>query len=71
MPPNLDIQTESGAPDFVNGLLGLVHTGHEIGDPIAAVGSLIIFADTLLFAWLVFQVRPAETLATRPIIPAE
>jgi len=40
--------------------IGLVHTGHEIGDPIAAVGSLIIFADTLLFAWLVFQVRPVE-----------
>jgi cbb3-type cytochrome oxidase subunit 1 len=51
--------------------IGLVHTGHEIGDPIAAVGSLIIFADTLLFAWLVFQVRPAETLAARPIVPAE
>jgi hypothetical protein len=51
--------------------IGLVHTGHEIGDPIAAVGSLIIFADTLLFAWLVFQARPTETLAGRPIIPAE
>ena len=51
--------------------IGLVHTGHEIGDPIAAVGSLVIFADTLLFAWLVFQVRPAETLAARPIVPAE
>jgi hypothetical protein len=51
--------------------IGLAHTGHEIGDPIAAVGSLIIFGDTLLFAWLVFQVRPTETLATRPFIPAE
>jgi hypothetical protein len=51
--------------------IGLVHTGHEIGDPIAAVGTLIVFADTLLFAWLVFQARPAETLAPRPIIPAE
>jgi hypothetical protein len=51
--------------------IGLVHTGHEIGDPIAAVGTLIVFADTLLFTWLVFQARPAETLAPRPIIPAE
>jgi cbb3-type cytochrome oxidase subunit 1 len=51
--------------------IGLAHTGHEIGDPIAAVGSLVIFGDTLLFAWLVFQVRPAVTLATRPFIPAE
>jgi cbb3-type cytochrome oxidase subunit 1 len=51
--------------------IGLVHTGHEIGDPIAAVGSLVIFADTLLFAWLLFQARPAETLATHPMMPAE
>jgi hypothetical protein len=35
--------------------VGLAHTGHEIGDPLAAVGSLVIFADTALLAWLVFQ----------------
>jgi cbb3-type cytochrome oxidase subunit 1 len=51
--------------------IGLAHTGHEIGDPIAAVGSLVIFADTLLFAWLLFQARPAETLVVRPMMPAE
>ena len=51
--------------------IGLVHTGHDIGDPIAAVGTLIIFADTLLFAWLVFRARPAEAVSMRPIIPAE
>jgi hypothetical protein len=33
----------------------LVHTGHVIGDPIAAVGSFVILLDTLLFGWLVFR----------------
>ena len=40
--------------------VGLVHTGHSVGDPIAAVGSFAIFADAILFTWLVFQVRPTE-----------
>ena len=40
--------------------VGLVHTGHPAGDPIAAVGSFAIFADAILFKWLVFQVRPRE-----------
>jgi hypothetical protein len=35
--------------------VGLVHTGHPVGDPIAAVGSLTIFADAIMFTWLVFQ----------------
>ena len=45
--------------------VGLVHTGHSAGDPIAAVGSFAIFADAILFTWLVFQVRPTEDLASR------
>ena len=41
--------------------VGLVHTGHEGAEPIAALGSLILFADALLFAWLVFQTnQPAR-----------
>jgi hypothetical protein len=39
--------------------VGLVHTGHAIGDPIAAVGTLVVFADAVLFTWLVFQAQPA------------
>ncbi|HKS87254.1 MAG TPA: hypothetical protein VJR71_17390 [Pseudolabrys sp.] len=35
--------------------VGLVHTGHDIGDPIAAVGSLIVLAGMLLFGWLVVR----------------
>ena len=38
--------------------VGLVHTGHPAGDPIAAVGSFAIFADAIVFTWLVFQVSP-------------
>jgi hypothetical protein len=50
--------------------VGLVHTGHEIGDPIAAVSSLVVLADTLLFGWLVFRREPAE-LASPRSVPAE
>ncbi len=45
--------------------VALVHTGHHSGDPIAAVGSLVVFADAVLFTWLVFQARPVEANATR------
>jgi hypothetical protein len=44
--------------------VGLAHTGHQAGDPIAAVGSFAIFADAILFTWLVFQVRSAEDHAS-------
>lgn len=43
--------------------VGLVHTGHSAGEPIAAVGSFAIFADTILFTWLVFQESPAGSRA--------
>jgi uncharacterized membrane protein len=35
--------------------VGLVSTGTTGAEPIAAVGSLIVLADMLLFAWLVFR----------------
>jgi cbb3-type cytochrome oxidase subunit 1 len=44
--------------------VGLVHTGHAIGDPIAAVASFVVFADAILFTWLVFQTSP-DSLAPR------
>jgi hypothetical protein len=40
--------------------VGLLHTGHEIGDPIAAVSSIVVFLDTLLFAWLLFRREAAQ-----------
>src|SRR5260370_40944790 len=35
--------------------VGLVHAGHVIGDPIAAIGSFVVLLDMVLFGWLVFQ----------------
>jgi hypothetical protein len=51
--------------------VGLVHSGHEIGDPIAAVSSLVVLADTLLFGWLVFRPAPAALASPRSTMPAE
>ena len=35
--------------------VGLVSTGTTSAEPIAAVGSLIVLADMVLFAWLVYR----------------
>ena len=35
--------------------VGLISTGTTSAEPIAAVGSLIVLADMLLFAWLVYR----------------
>jgi peptidoglycan/LPS O-acetylase OafA/YrhL len=51
--------------------VGLVHTGHPIGDPIAAVGSLIVFADMLLFGWLVLRRERIEVAMRTSAVPAE
>ena len=51
--------------------VGLVHSGHEIGDPIAAVSSLVVLADTLLFGWLVFRPEQSELTSQRSTVPAE
>jgi hypothetical protein len=51
--------------------VGLVHSGHQIGDPIAAISSLVILADTLLFGWLVFRSEPAGLVSPRSTVPAE
>jgi peptidoglycan/LPS O-acetylase OafA/YrhL len=50
--------------------VGLVHTGHPIGDPIAAVGSLIVFADMLLFGWLVLRRERIEAAMRTSAVPA-
>jgi peptidoglycan/LPS O-acetylase OafA/YrhL len=51
--------------------VGLVHTGHEAGDPIAAVGSLIVFAGMLFFAFLVFRSERAPARERLAAVPAE
>ena len=45
--------------------VALLHTGHAIGDPIAAVGSFVVLLDMLLFGWLVFRGERADA-STRP-----
>jgi peptidoglycan/LPS O-acetylase OafA/YrhL len=40
--------------------VGLVHTGHPVGDPIAAIGSIVVLLAMLLFGWLVFQGERAD-----------
>jgi len=40
--------------------VGLVHTGTESGEPLAAGGSVVVVAAMLLFAWLVFQSERAD-----------
>jgi putative Mn2+ efflux pump MntP len=51
--------------------VALVHSGHAIGDPIAAVSSLVVVADMLVFGWLVFRGEPAELANLRSTMPAE
>jgi putative Mn2+ efflux pump MntP len=51
--------------------VALVHSGREIGDPIAAVSSLLVLADTLLFGWLVFRREPPELTSQKSAVPAE
>jgi len=40
--------------------VGLAHTGHAVGDPIAAVGSIVVLIDMLVFGWLVFRGERVE-----------
>ncbi len=51
--------------------VGLVHTGHEGGDPIAAVGSFIVLAAMLMFGWLVFRCERRPASERSAIMPAE
>jgi hypothetical protein len=51
--------------------VGLVHSGHAIGDPIAAVASLVVLADALLFGWLVFRGETTESTRPRSAVPAD
>jgi hypothetical protein len=51
--------------------VALVHSGLAIGDPIAAISSLIVLGDVLLFGWLVFRDKPVEEMRRRSTVPAE
>jgi len=51
--------------------VALVHSGRTIGDPIAAISSLAILADMLLFGWLVYRREPIELARSSAAAPAE
>jgi hypothetical protein len=40
--------------------VGLAHTGHAVGDPIAGIGSFVVLFDMLPFGWLVFHGERAD-----------
>jgi len=46
--------------------VAMVHTGRSGGDPLAAIGSLIVLADMLLFAWLVWRREARGALRSAP-----
>jgi hypothetical protein len=48
--------------------VALAHSGRAIGDAIAAVSSLLVLADTLLFAWLIFRPEPSEMTGQRTVL---
>ena len=52
--------------------VGMTHMGRPLGDPIAAIGSMVILLDMLLFGWLVFR-RDATKSSVRRVsaVPAE
>ena len=51
--------------------VALVHTGHDIGEPIAAIGSIVALGDMLFFGWLVHDAT--RSVASTPVstVPAE
>ncbi len=51
--------------------VGLVHTGHENGDPIAAVGAFAAFGDMLLFGWLLHRSEREPAAGSSSVVPAE
>lgn len=51
--------------------VGLVHTGHENGDPIAAVGAFVAFGDMLLFGWLLYKSEREPIASRSSVMPAE
>jgi cbb3-type cytochrome oxidase subunit 1 len=50
--------------------VALIYRGHEMGEPIAIVGSLAVLADMLLFGWLVIRREHAAAPVGRAL-PAE
>ncbi len=50
--------------------VGLIHSGHPAADPFAAIASIVLVADMVLFGWLVFRGDRSRIGAVAPA-PAE
>ncbi len=46
--------------------VGLVHTGNDKAEPVAAIGSILVVVSMLMFAWMVFRSDRAEMSPARP-----
>lgn len=51
--------------------VALIYSGYAAGEPTAAIGSLIVLADMLLFGWLVFRREQVGLAGRRSAAPAE
>jgi len=51
--------------------VGLVHTGHDAGEPFAAIGSLVVLAGMLMFGWQVYRCERGIAGERNAIAPAE
>ena len=51
--------------------VGLVHTGRDAGDPLAAIGSLAVLAAMLMFGWQVYRCERGLAGERSAIMPAE
>ena len=51
--------------------VGLIHTGHDVGEPIAAAGSFTVLTAMLLFGWLVVRREQTQNAFRSSAIPAE
>ena len=51
--------------------VGLLHTGHDIGQPFAAGGSFIVLASMLQFCWLVVRRDQTAKAFRASAVPAE
>jgi drug/metabolite transporter (DMT)-like permease len=51
--------------------VGLVHTGRDAGEPLAAIGSLVVLAAVLTFGWKVYRYERGITGELNAVAPPE
>ena len=51
--------------------VGLIHSGRDIGEPLAAISSLLVLSDMLLFGWLVVRRERYGRVVRPSLAPAE